>query len=200
MSKGTSQNLISHTCTQNCDAHAQDDESFCFQGATDSQARAEREARFAKVRQVPEAFLPADLKALHGGRSPSTAQAADPRPDARVASVSLAVPVAAIFSPESLARIRIPVGVVSAQRDEVLVPRFHSDYLLRHCTACVRLADLPGAGHRDILWPRPDPVAQWGAVEQVPGSVPVPGFDGRWREAAHDRIVSFHRQHLLPLP
>lgn len=188
-------NLVRH-----CDAHAQDDESFCFLGAKDGQARAALEARYAKARHVPEAFLPVDLKVLHGGRSPSTAQAADPRPDARVASVSLAVPLAAIFSPESLARIRIPVGVVSAQRDEVLVPRFHSDYLLRHCTACTRLADLPGAGHFDVLWPWPEPVARQVAAQQVRGGLPVPGFDGRLRDAAHDRIAAFHRQHLLPSP
>ncbi|WP_374519158.1 alpha/beta hydrolase family protein [Hydrogenophaga sp.] len=188
-------NLVRH-----CDAHAQDDESFCFQGAKDAQARADLQARYARGRQVPEAFLPADLTTLHGGRSPSTAQVVDPRPDARVASVSLAVPLAAIFSPESLARIRIPVGVVSAQRDEVLVPSFHSDYLLRHCTACTRLADLPGAGHRDVLWPSPDSAAQRAAAEQEPSRVPVPGFDGRLRDAAHDRIVAFHRQHLLPPP
>jgi len=28
----------------------------------------------------------------------------------------------------------------------------------------------------------------------------VPGFDPHLREAAHARIVAFHRQHLLPLP
>ena len=187
-------NLVRH-----CNAHPQEDEGFCFQGAANGQARAEREARFASARGVPDFLLPADLKALHGGRTPDTAQD-DPRPDPRVTAVSLVVPVAAIFGPESLARIRIPVGVVSAERDEVLVPRLHSDHLLRHCAACTRLADLPGAGHFDVLWPWPNPVAQRVAAEQVRGGLPVPGFDGRWREAAHDRIVSFHRQHLLPLP
>ena len=39
---------------------------------------------------------------LHGGRTP-TPQAPDPRPDARIAAVTLAVPVSAIFTPESLA-------------------------------------------------------------------------------------------------
>ena len=187
-------NLIRH-----CNDNAQADESFCFQGAKDGAARAERQARYDKARNVPDLFLPADLKTLHGGRTPSADQP-DPRPDPRVASVTLAVPLAVIFSPESLARIRIPVGVVSAQRDEVLVPRFHSDHLLRHCKRCTRLADLPGAGHFDLLWPWPESVAREVGAQQVRGGLPVPGFDARLREAAHDRIVAFHRQHLLPLP
>lgn len=187
-------NLIRH-----CNHNAQADESFCFQGAKDGAARAERQANYDKARHVPELFLPSELKALHGGRTPSADQP-DPRPDPRVAAVSLAVPLAVIFSPESLARIRIPVGVVSAQRDEVLVPGFHSEHLLRHCTRCTRLADLSGAGHFDLLWPWPESVAREVGAQQVRGGLPVPGFDGRLRDAAHDRIVAFHRQHLLPLP
>jgi pimeloyl-ACP methyl ester carboxylesterase len=112
--------------------------------------------------------------------------------------VSLAVPLAVIFSPESLARIRIPVGVVSAQRDEVLVPRFHSARVLAHCKTCTLLADLPGAGHFDVLWPWPGSTAREVAARQVRGGLPVPGFDPRLRVAAHARIAAFHRQHLLP--
>jgi predicted dienelactone hydrolase len=185
-------NLVRH-CQDNLKA----DESFCFQGAKDGAARAERQAGYDRPRGVPEVFLPASLKTLHGGRSPSK-DSAEVRPDPRVASVTLAVPLANIFSAESLARIRVPVGVVTAQRDEVLVPRFHSGYLLAHCTACTRLADLPGAGHFDVLWPWPEPVAREVAAMQVRGGAPVPGFDGRLREAAHAKIVAFHRQHLRP--
>jgi predicted dienelactone hydrolase len=187
-------NLVRH-----CNANASADESFCFQGAKDGAARAERQANYDRARYVPDLFLPNDLKRLHGGRTP-TPDNADPRPDPRVAAVSLAVPLAVIFSAESLARIRIPVGVVSAQRDEVLVPRFHSAHVLVHCTSCTLLADLPGAGHFDVLWPWPDSVAREVATQQVRGGLPVPGFDGRLRTAAHAKIVAFHRQHLLPIP
>ena len=120
------------------------------------------------------------------------------RPDPRIASVTLAVPLSSIFTAESLARIRVPVGVVSAQRDEVLVPRFHSGHLLANCKACTVLADLPGAGHFDMLWPWPETVAREVAAQQVRGGAPVPGFDGRLRDAAHAKIVAFHRQHLQP--
>jgi predicted dienelactone hydrolase len=187
-------NLVRH-----CNAHPVADEGFCFQGTPDGPARAERQARFDKARWWPDFVLPASLKTVHGGRTP-TAEAPDPRPDARVAAVSLAVPLAAIFSPESLARIRIPVGVVSAQRDELLLPRFHSGHVLAHCKTCTLLGDLPGAGHFDLLWPWPESVARDVAAAQVRGGLPVPGFDPRRREDAHARIAAFHRQHLLPLP
>ena len=191
-------NLVRH-----CNDHAQADEGFCFQGAKEGEARAHRQANHDRARGMPEWLLPSELKTLHGGKTPLAAppeSGFDPRPDPRVAAVSLAVPVAAIFSPESLARIRIPVGVVSADRDEVLVPRFHTDHLLRHCSTCTRLANLSGAGHFDVLWPWPDAVARAVGAQQVRGGLPVPGFDARQRDGAHDRIVAFHRQHLLPLP
>ena len=185
-------NLLRH-----CQAHLKADESFCFQGAKDGAARAERQAQYDRARYVPEVFLPAGLKTVHGGRTPAK-HSAEVRPDPRIASVTLAVPLSSIFTAESLARIRVPVGVVSAQRDEVLVPRFHSGHLLAHCKACTLLADLPGAGHFDVLWPWPETVAREVAAQQVRGGAPVPGFDGRLRDAAHAKIVAFHRQHLQP--
>lgn len=182
---------------RHCQTHPKADESFCFQGAKDGQARAERQAGYDRARYVPAFFLPAELKNVHGGRTPDKGNT-EVRPDPRIASVTLAVPLASIFSAESLARIRVPVGVVSAQRDEVLVPRFHSAHLLAHCKACTLLADLPGAGHFDVLWPWPESVARDVATMQVRGGAPVPGFDHSLRGAAHAKIVAFHRQHLLP--
>lgn len=182
---------------RHCHANGVADEAFCFNGAARGAARAERQAGYDRARGVPEMFLPAELKLLHGGRTPDTG-AADPRPDPRIASVTAAVPVAAFFSAESLARIRVPLGIVAAQRDEVLLPRFHSEHVLRHCSACTLLADLPGAGHFDVLWPWPEAVARQVAALQVRGGDPVPGFDGRLRDAAQERIAAFHRQQLAP--
>ena len=66
---------------------------------------------------------------------------------------------------------------------------------------CVDGAALqPHAGHFDVLWPWPASVAREVATQQVRGGLPVPGFDARQREAAHAKIVDFHRQHLQPLP
>lgn len=184
-------NLVRH-----CLAHPQDDEGFCFQGARTPEKRAERQARFDRARFWPEFVLPAELKTWHGGRSPASDRD-DPRPDPRIASVTAAVPVAAIFSEESLRRIRVPVGLVSARSDAVLVPRFHSGHVLAHCKGCELLADLP-AGHFDVLWPWPEAVAKAVAAQQWRGGEPTPGFDATLRDRAHDRIVDFHRQHLAP--
>lgn len=183
-------NLVHH-----CLAHPQEDEAFCFQGARTAEQRAVRQARFESARGAPEFALPAVLKAWHGGRSP-TGDLDDPRPDQRIASVTAAVPVGTIFSAESLQRIRVPVGLVSARMDTVLLPRFHSGHVLTHCKSCELLVDLPGA-HFDVLWPWPDEVAKVVAAQQWRGGEPTPGFDAAQRDLAHDRIVSFHRRHLM---
>ncbi|WP_353395943.1 dienelactone hydrolase [Hydrogenophaga sp. 5NK40-0174] len=182
------------TMVRHCNRHREADEGFCFQGAPSGPARKEREARFNQARWVPGFMLPGHVKALHGGRSVQAQQ--DPRPDPRVAAISLAVPVAAIFTPESLARIRIPVFVVTAQDDTVLVPRFHAQHVVAHCRTAEMMAPLPNAGHFDILSPWPASVAREVAASQVRGGEPNPKFDPTDRSAAHARIVAFHVQHL----
>jgi predicted dienelactone hydrolase len=186
-------NLIQH-----CNAHLDDDAGFCFQGATTAEQQTERQARYARAKNAPEAYLPAELTRWHGGL-PLDPAAPDPRPDPRIAAVTLAVPVSALFSAESLARIRIPVGIVRAEQDQVLVPRFHTDHVLQHCTTCTLLADLPGAGHFDVLWPWPESVAREVAALQLRGGLPNPGFDPARRDAARAKIVRFHLKHLVPV-
>jgi hypothetical protein len=70
------------------------------------------------------------------------------------------------------------VGVISAGRDTMLLPRFHSDRLLRHCSTCEPIAHLAGAGHMDLLGPWPEPLALVAAAQQARGGMPEPGFDG----------------------
>ena len=186
---------------QHCQQHLQADRGFCFNGALTAEQQAARQASFDRARDVPEAYLPPELTRWEGGRTPQAGQPdADPRPDPRIAVVTLAVPVAAIFSAESLARIRIPVGVLGAERDEVLAPDFHSRHVLRHCGACTSLGELKGAGHFDALWPWPPEVAAPVAAQQVRGGLPVPGFDATQRVEAQARIVDFHRRALQPQP
>lgn len=180
---------------RHCERHAEADLGFCFQGAADPARRAERAAQFSSVRGLSDGQLPPRLTTWHGGRSPSDA-APDPRPDPRVAAVTLAVPVAAVFSAESLARIRIPVGIVRAAEDQVLLPRFHTDHVLAQCPGCSLLMDLPGAGHFDVLWPWPPVIAAQVAASQPRGGAVNPAFDPALRAAAHQRVADFHRQQL----
>jgi predicted dienelactone hydrolase len=192
---GAQWNLL--TMVRHCNAHLEEDIGFCLNGAPTPEAQAARRQRFEAARNVPDAFLPADMKQWHGGRTP-TAEQPDPRPDPRIVSVTLAVPVAAIFSPESLGRIQIPVGIVSAQNDRLLLPRFHSARLLAHCSRCHSLVDLPGTGHMDLMRPWPDALAREVASKQARGGEPTPGLNPALLTDAHAKIVAFHRQHLNP--
>lgn len=182
--------LIKH-----CQEQTEADFGFCFNGLPDAQAQAARRARYDSARHVPEMFLPAELKAVHGGRTP-TSDNDEVRPDPRVAAVTLSVPVAAIFSASSLARIRIPVGVVAAERDTMLLPAFHSARVLRQCSRCTLLTTLRGAGHMDVLAPWPESVARAVAAQHPRGGAPEPGFNPAERDAAFAQIAGFYTREL----
>ena len=52
--------------------------------------------------------------------------------DARVRAVVALAPVGAVFSAESLARVRIPVALYAAEQDRFLAPPFHADWIARN--------------------------------------------------------------------
>lgn len=180
---------------RHCMAQGDDDFGFCFNGLPTAEAQAARRATYQSLRGAPDAYLPAELKAWHGGRSP--ADSSDPRPDPRVAAVSVAVPVAAMFSTDSLARIAVPVAVLRADKDQMLLPRWHADHLLRHCSHCTLLAQLDGAAHMDLVSPWPETIARAVAAQQARGGLPEPGFDARTRAAAFQAVAAFFKQQLL---
>jgi predicted dienelactone hydrolase len=178
---------------RHCLAHVDEDPGFCFNGLPDLAQQAARRASYERARGVPEGFLPASLTQVHGAR-PGPAGL----PDQRVAAVTVAVPVVALFDDASLQAIRLPVGVVSAGRDTMLLPRFHSERLLRHCGFCVPVAHLGGAGHMDLLGPWPGEIAAPVAARQARGGWPEPGFDATQRQAAFDGIAAFFQRKLQP--
>jgi predicted dienelactone hydrolase len=183
-------NLVQH-CAQNLD----EDIGFCLNGlATQSSVQLLRKSQFAMGRMLTETTAPTRFKTLHGGASPSASS--DPRPDPRVVAVSLAVPVGAIFTPESLARIRMPVGLSTSGDDGVLLPRFHSQHVLKHCTSCTTLSDHPQAGHFDWLSPWPASVAQTVAATQMRRGMPKPDFTDADRQKAFDQIAVFFQRQL----
>lgn len=169
---------------RHCLAHADDDPGFCFNGLADPKAQAERRARYERARGVPEFLLPGPVREQRGGHDP------------RVAAVTVAVPVVAPFTAESLARIRVPVGVIEAGRDTMLLPRFHSERLLRDCGRCERLARLDGAAHMDLLAPWPAELAARQAQREARGGAPESGFDASARRAAFERVAAFFTRHL----
>lgn len=165
--------LISH-----CVTHASTDAGFCFYDLRGA-AREERAAVYARGDAPPGA------DALQGG-----AAARDPR----VAAIALTVPLAAVFTPESLARIQLPVGVMEASADKLLLPRFHSSYVLAGCARCTSLGPLQGAGHFDVLSPWPEAISK--PLAQVPGWGPEPGFDRAALPASYRRIAAFFAKEL----
>ena len=183
-------NLIKH-CAQNLD----EDIGFCFNGlAAHPTVQLLRRSQFAMGRMLTETTAPTSFITLHGGASRNAST--DPRPDLRIAAVSLSVPVGVIFTPESLARIRIPVALSTAGSDGVLLPRFHSQHVLKHCTSCATLSDHPKAGHFDWLSPWPATLAQTVAATQMRGGLPKPEFTNADRQKAFDQIAVFFIQKL----
>src|SRR5258708_5546478 len=114
--------------------------------------------------------------------------------DPRVAAIVAAVPYAADFDMDSLAAPRVPLALVTARQDKWLLPRFHSDRVLKACAVCERLGDFPNGGHGALLSPFPPGRSGLGAeLMNDP-----PGFDRSVLPEMDRRIAAFFRKHLLP--
>jgi len=113
--------------------------------------------------------------------------------DPRVAAVVAGVPAAADFDMASLANPRVPLGLVTAQQDRWLVPRFHSDRVLQACKPCEHIADLPSGGHGALLSPLPPGLT--GLIGDMLND--PPGFDRSVMPEVDRKITAFFGQHLL---
>lgn len=114
--------------------------------------------------------------------------------DPRISVIVASVPYAVDFDMQSLAKPRVPLALVTAQQDKWLIPRFHSEAVLRACTTCERVADFPNGGHGALLSPFP-PTLTGLAAELLNDP---PGFDRGVLPEADRKIVAFFRKHLLP--
>lgn len=113
--------------------------------------------------------------------------------DPRVAAVVAAVPAAAIFEMASFAAPRVPLGLVTAQQDKWLVPRFHSDRVLQVCQPCEHIADVSNGGHGAFLSPLPPGLT--GLLGDMLND--PPGFDRSTMPGVDRKITAFFGQHLL---
>lgn len=76
--------------------------------------------------------------------------------DSRIKAAVAMVPYAADFVPESLARPKIPLGLVIADKDINQVPKFHAEAVLKACMPnCEVVMRLPNGGHGAMLSPMP---------------------------------------------
>lgn len=114
----------------------------------------------------------------------------EPRIAAAVAAVPMAVPI----NMATLARPRVPLGLVRAGQDGWLAPRWHIDAVRAACTGCVLLADMPDGGHGSILSPQlPDLPPRAARLLNDP-----PGFDRAAVVQAYAAITRFFVQNLAP--
>jgi predicted dienelactone hydrolase len=174
------------TMIKHCGKNTDEDMGFCLAGtANDKVAQTKRRTQFSAGAAAPEAFLPKELKASLSSKE-----------DVRIKAVTVAVPLSVIFTPDSLAKLRVPVGVVSAANDENLLTKFHSSYLLANCKNCTLLIELKNAGHFDLLGPWPASAAKSVGEQQVRGGYPNPAFNASDRARAFDLIAVFFNQQL----
>lgn len=114
--------------------------------------------------------------------------------DPRVAAVVAGVPAAADFDMASLATPRVPLGLVTAQGDRWLTPRFHSDRVLKACATCEHIADLATGGHGALLSPLPPGLS--GLLGDMLND--PPGFDRSQMRGVDQKITAFFVRHLVP--
>lgn len=164
---------------RHCGSLGEADAGFCF-------FRARSEEAQTRLKQAYSGSLPAGAEELQGG-----ARISDPR----VAAVAVSVPVGAVFTEESLRAMRIPVGIVEAPGDRMLIPALHSGRVLGLCTRCVRLDSIEGAGHLDVLAPWPDLVEK--ATIGIVGAGRNAAIDDARRGVAYARVMEFFQRHLL---
>lgn len=94
--------------------------------------------------------LSASTPAAAAQSAPTAAAARDPQrvsvPDPRIRAVVALAPMAVVFTPESLAAISVPVRVIVAERDTVLVGKYHGGRVAEHMPKA-QASTAAGAGH-----------------------------------------------------
>ena len=114
--------------------------------------------------------------------------------DPRIAAVVAGIPLAADFDLSTLAKPRVPLGLITARKDVWLVPRFHGEAVARACTGCEWLADLAQGGHGALLSPQPRREGRIAELVNDP-----PGFDRATEvPAVNAKVADFFKRHLLP--
>ncbi len=112
--------------------------------------------------------------------------------DPRVKAVIASVPMAAPIDMTSLAQPKATIGLMIAQQDTWLHPRFHVNAVRAACTSCAVLWDDAKAGHGSLFSPWPLDLAQ----SISPLLVDPPGFDHGSLPAVYARMGEFFTQHL----
>ena len=165
---------------QHCDAHIEEDFPACVGLSTELTGGAQDAGKIAAAKQAIRTALGSD-----------TRWRAWPEP--RIAAVVAAVPVAAPIDLASIAQPRVPLGLVRAEKDAWLAPRFHVDAVHATCAArCPVIVNMPLGGHGSTLSPQvPDVPPRLARLLTDP-----PGFDRSSLADVYARIVGFFKAQL----
>jgi predicted dienelactone hydrolase len=114
--------------------------------------------------------------------------------DPRIKTVVASVPMATPIGLATMARPAIAVGLIKAEQDRWLAPRFHIDAVRAACASCEVLADMKNAGHGSLFSPWPASLAR----SLTPLLVDPPGFEREALSAVYRTIVAFLARDLVP--
>ena len=164
-----------------CDVHIADDFASCAGVSTTLTGGPMDAAKIATTRFVLRQRLGSDTRWRVAN-------------DPRIRAVVAAVPMAAPIDMASIAQPRVPLGLVRAEKDAWLAPRFHIDAVHAACgTRCPGIANMPLGGHGSILSPQPtDLPAAAARLLNDP-----PGFDRASLKDVHARIIGFMQKSLI---
>lgn len=112
--------------------------------------------------------------------------------DSRIQAVIASVPMAARIDMRSMAHPHAAVGLMIAEQDQWLAPRFHVRAVRAACASCEVLADIQNAGHGSFFSPWPADLAQ----SLTPMLVDPPGFERRDLGAVYENMAGFFSRHL----
>lgn len=115
--------------------------------------------------------------------------------DPRIRAIVSATPWAANFDPATLYSPAVPLGLIQAERDVWLVPKFHVGAIIADCKSCETISSMPTAGHGAMLSPFPP---------ELPGTLArLVGDPADFNRAAEvpllqQRTKTFFQKHLFP--
>jgi predicted dienelactone hydrolase len=112
--------------------------------------------------------------------------------DARIAAIVSGVPFAADFDMATFTQPVTPLGIIQAEQDIWLVPKFHSSRVLQACPSCELIASLSNGGHGALLGPLPSHLP---AKFQMLVDDPI-GFERAKLSDVNLRVVGFFKAKL----
>jgi predicted dienelactone hydrolase len=133
---------------KHCADHLEEDSGFC----------AFREMVAGKLDQEMMGRLKRQF--IEGAKSGMVDSREYGHQDGRVKAVVAAVPVAAVIDPASFRDLRASTGLISADKDQVLAPRWHVLAVEVTCSSCTAIGTVKGGGHMSILSPLPDEIVR----------------------------------------